>query len=205
MSTERLLDEQERAIVRALIRDPRDSDNAIGLKTGVNVRSVGRKRQRLEEEGILSYYTHVDLSERGTGQFPIRHLYIITFRNGITHGGLVADIQKEPFVRSVFTEVIFESHIAEIDGKLAMLLFIDGASEKDIVETVQGQLVPSLLKNHGENSIEDVRTIRVLSPVRMLRNYILPVNVRNGYLKPDWPDEAIYMGKPAPETQEEPS
>jgi DNA-binding Lrp family transcriptional regulator len=205
MSTERLLDEQERAIVRALIRDPRDSDNAIGLKTGVNVRSVGRKRQRLEEEGILSYFTHVDLSERGTGQFPVRHLYIITFRNGITHGGLVADIQKEPFVRSVFTEVIFESHIAEIDGKLAMLLFIDGASEKDIVETVQGQLVPSLLKNHGENSIEDVRTIRVLSPVRMLRNYILPVNVRSGYLKPDWPDEAIYMGKPAPETQEEAS
>jgi len=205
MSTERLLDEQERAIVRALIRDPRDSDNAIGLKTGVNVRSVGRKRQRLEEEGILSYYTNVDLSERGTGQFPVRHLYIITFRNGITHGGLVADIQKEPFVRSVFTEVIFESHIAEIDGKLAMLLFIDGASEKDIVETVQGQLIPSLLKNHGENSVEDVRTIRVLSPVRMLRNYILPVNVRSGYLKPDWPDEAIYMGKPAPESHEEPA
>jgi DNA-binding Lrp family transcriptional regulator len=187
MSTERLLDDQERAIVRALIRDPRESDNAIGLKTGVNVRSVGRKRQRLEEEGILSYFTHVDLSERGTGQFPIRHLYIITFRNGITHSGLVADIQKEPFVRSVFTEVIFESHIAEIDGKLAMLLFIDGASEKDIVETVQGQLIPSLLKNHGENSVEDVRTIRVLSPV----------------LKPDWPDDAIYMGKPAPEPQDE--
>jgi DNA-binding Lrp family transcriptional regulator len=203
MSTERLLDEQERAIVRALIRDPRDSDNAIGLKTGVNVRSVGRKRQRLEEEGILSYYTHVDLSERGTGQFPVRHLYIITFRNGITHSGLIADIQKEPFVRSVFTEVIFESHIAEIDGKLAMLLFIDGASEKDIVETVQSQIIPSLLKNHGENSVEEMRTIRVLSPVRMLRNYILPVNVRGGYLKPDWPDEAIYMGKPAPETQEE--
>jgi DNA-binding Lrp family transcriptional regulator len=203
MSTERLLDDQERAIVRALIRDPRESDNAIGLKTGVNVRSVGRKRQRLEEEGILSYFTHVDLSERGTGQFPIRHLYIITFRNGITHSGLVADIQKEPFVRSVFTEVIFESHIAEIDGKLAMLLFIDGASEKDIVETVQGQLIPSLLKNHGENSVEDVRTIRVLSPVRMLRNYILPVNVRSGYLKSDWPDDAIYMGKPAPEPQDE--
>jgi DNA-binding Lrp family transcriptional regulator len=203
MSTERLLDEQERAIVRALIRDPRDSDNAIGLKTGVNVRSVGRKRQRLEEEGILSYFTHVDLSERGTGQFPVRHLYIITFRNGITHSGLVADIQKEPFVRSVFTEVIFESHIAEIDGKLAMLLFIDGASEKDIVETVQGQLIPSLIKNHGDNSVEEMRTIRVLSPIRMLRNYILPVNVRSGYLKPDWPDEAIYMGKPAPETQEE--
>lgn len=201
MSQERLLDEQERAIVRALIRDPRESDNAIGLKTGVNVRTVGRKRQRLEEEGILSYFTHLDLSGRGTGQFPTRHLYIIHFRNGITHSGLVADIQKEPFVRSIFTEVIFESHIAEIDGKLAMLLFIDGASEQDIVETVQGHLIPSLLKNHGENSIEEVKTVRVLSPVRMLRNYILPVNVQHGYLKPDWPDDAIYMGKPAPESE----
>jgi DNA-binding Lrp family transcriptional regulator len=202
MSSERLLDEQERAIVRALIRDPRESDNAIGHKTGVNVRSVGRKRQRLEEEGILSYFTHLDLSDRGTGEFPTRHLYIIKFRNGITHQGLTENIRKEPFVRSIFGEVIFESHIAEMDGKLAMLLFVDGASEKNIVETVQGQVIPNLLKNHGQDSIEEVRTIRVLSPVRMLRNYIVPVNMRNGYLKPDWPDDAIYMGKPAPEPNE---
>ena len=117
------------------------------------------------------------------------------FRNGITHSGLVADIQREPFVRSTFTEVIFESHIAEIDGKLAMLLFIDGASEKDIVETVQGSLIPSLLRNHGADSIEQVRTIRVLSPVRVLRNYIMPVNMQHGYLKPDWPDDGIYVGE----------
>jgi DNA-binding Lrp family transcriptional regulator len=203
MSTQRILDEQERTIVRALIRDPRESDNAIGQSTGFNVRTVGRKRQRLEEEGILSYFTHLDLSERGTGQFPTRHLYVIKFRNGITHAGLVADIRKEPFVRSVFTEVIFESHIAEIDGKLAMLLFIDGASEKDIVETVQSQIVPSLLKNHGPDCIEEMSTIRVLSPVRMMRNYILPVNMKAGYLKPDWPGEAIYVGPAGPPGGEE--
>ena len=203
MSQERLLDETERAIVRALIRDPRQSDNAISQQAGVNIRTVARKRQRLEEEGILSYFTHLDLSERGTCQFPTRHLYTIKFCNGITHAGLLADIQKEPFVRSVFTEVIFESHIAEIDGKLAMLLFIDGASEKDIVETVQGQLIPSLIKNHGADCIEEVRTVRVLSPVRLMRNYILPVNMQKGYLKTDWPDEAIYVGKPAAEDFEE--
>jgi hypothetical protein len=194
MSTERILDEHERAIVRTLIRDPRASDNAVGVKTGVNVRTVSRKRQRMEEDGVLSYLTHLDLSTRGTGEFSTRHLYIIQFRNGITHSGLIADIQKEPFVRSIFTEVIFESHIAEIDGKLAMLLFIDGESERAIVETVQSHLIPSLLKNHGDDSIEQVKTIRVLSPIRMLRNYILPVNMHAGYLKPDWPDEAIYVG-----------
>jgi len=188
------LDEQERLIVRHLIRDPRESDNGIGEATGVNVRTVGRKRQRLEQAGILSYFTHLDLSARGTGQFGARHLYIIKFRIGVTYKQLLEDIQREPFVRSIFTEIIFESHIAEIDGKLAMLLFIDGADETNIVQTVQEQLIPSLLRNHGENSIEAVNTIRVLAPVRTMRNYIQPVNMHAGYIKKDWPDEAIYVG-----------
>jgi DNA-binding Lrp family transcriptional regulator len=195
------LDEQERLIVRHLIRDPRESDNGIGEVTGVNVRTVGRKRQRLEQAGILSYYTHLDLSSRGTGQFGARHLYIIKFRIGITYKQVLEDIQREPFVRSIFTEIIFESHIAEIDGKLAMLLFIDGANETEIVQTVQEQLIPSLLRNHGENSIEAVNTIRVLAPVRTVRNYIQPVNMQNGYIKKDWPDEAIYVGRPASEEE----
>ena len=193
------LDEQERLIVRHLIRDPRESDNGIGEATGVNVRTVGRKRQRLEQAGVLSYYTHLDLSSRGTGQFGARHLYIIKFRIGITYKQVLEDIQREPFVRSIFTEIIFESHIAEIDGKLAMLLFIDGANETDIVQTVQEQLIPSLLRNHGENSIEQVNTIRVLAPVRTVRNYIQPVNMKDGYIKKDWPDEAIYVGRLAAE------
>src|ERR1700712_1076350 len=152
------LDEQERLIVRHLIRDPRESDNGIGEATGVNVRTVGRKRQRLEQAGVLSYFTHLDLSSSGTGEYNTRHLYIIKFRIGVTYRQLLEDIKREPFVRSIFTEIIFESHIAEIDGKLAMLLFIDGASDTDIVQTVQGQLIPSLRKNHGPDSIVATQT-----------------------------------------------
>src|SRR4051812_13132569 len=189
------LDQQERLIVRQLIRDPRESDNGIGEATGVNVRTVGRKRQRLEQSGVLSYFTHLDLSASGTGEYNTRHLYIIKFRIGITYKQLLDDIKREPFVRSVFTEIIFESHIAEIDGKLAMLLFIDGASDTDIVQTVQERLIPSLLRNHGEGSIEEVNTVRILSPVRVMRNYVLPVNMESGYIRKDWPDDAIYVGK----------
>lgn len=191
----RELDEQERLIVRHLIRDPRASDNGIGEATGVNVRTVGRKRQKLEQAGVLSYFTHLDLAASGTGQFNTRHLYIIKFRIGVTYRQLVEDIKREPFVRSIFTEIIFESHIAEIDGKLAMLLFIDGASDTDIVQTVQERLIPSLQRNHGEDSIEEVSTIRILAPVRMMRNYILPLNMHEGYIRKDWPDDAIYVGK----------
>ena len=191
----RELDEQERLIVRHLIRDPRESDNGIGEATGVNVRTVGRKRQKLEQAGILSYFTHVDLTASGAGQFTARHLYIIKFRIGVTYNQMLEDIRREPFVRSVFTEVIFESHIAEIDGHVAMLLFIDGASDTDIVQTVQEKLIPSLQRNHGEDSIEEIQTIRVLAPVRAMRNYVLPVNMDAGYIRKDWPDDAIYVGK----------
>ena len=194
----RELNEQERLIVRQLIRDPRKSDNGVGEATGVNVRTVGRKRQRLEEEGVLSYHTHLDLTAAGTGQFGARHLYIIKFRIGVTPQGVLDDIRREPQVRSIFTEVIFESHVAEIDGHVALLLFIDGVSDADIVQTVQDKLIPSLLQNHGANSIEEVSTVRILSSVRMIRNYVLPVNMEAGYIREDWPDEAIYVGKEAP-------
>jgi len=191
----RELDEQERLIIRQLIRDPRESDNGIGESTGVNVRTVGRKRQRLEEDGVLSYHTQVNLTESGTGQFTARHVYIIKFRLGVTVQQVEDDIRREPFVRSIFTEMLFESHIAEIDGNVAMLLYIDGASDMDIVQTVQEKLIPSLLRNHGEGSIIEVSTIRLLKPVRVMRNYLPFVNMQAGYIRRDWPDEAIYVGK----------
>ena len=191
----REFDEQERLIVRQLVRDPRGSDNGIGEITGVNVRTVGRKRQRMEQEGILSYHTQVNLAKNGTGQFTARHVYVIKFRIGVTVKQISDDILREPFVRSIFTEIIFESHIAEIDGKVALLLFIDGASDTDIVQTVQEKLIPSLLRNHGENSIEEVSTIRLLAPVRVMRNYLPFVNMEHGYIRKDWPDEAIYVGQ----------
>ncbi len=191
----RPLDDQEKLIIRALVRDPRDSDNAIGLTTGVNIRTVSRKRQRLEEDGILSYFTHIDLSASGTGQFPVRQQYIIKFKLGVTLQRLLDDIRREPKVRSVFTESILESHIAEMDGHLAMVLIIEGESDQQLVQNVHENLIPSLRRNHGDDCIEEVQTIRLLAPVRVMRNYVMPVNMKNGYLVKDWPDEAIYVGK----------
>jgi hypothetical protein len=190
----RILDQQEKAIVRRLIRDPRESDNGVGELTGVNVRTVSRKRQRLEQEGILAYFANVDLSVNGAEQFNARHLYIIKFRVGITYKQLVDEIRMEPS-KTVFTERVYESHIAEIDGKVALLLYIDGDSDVDIVQRMHEEFIPSLLENHGKDSIEEISTIRLLSPVRVMRNYLPLANMRNGLLRPDWPDEAIYVGR----------
>jgi DNA-binding Lrp family transcriptional regulator len=190
----RILDQQEKAIVRRLIRDPRESDNGVGELTGVNVRTVSRKRQRLEQEGILAYFTNVDLSANGAEQFNARHLYIIKFSVGITYKQLVDEIRMEPS-RTVFTERVYESNIAEIDGKVALLLYVDGDSDVDIVQRMHEDFIPRLLENHGKDSIEEISTIRLLSPVRVMRNYLPLANMRNGLLVPDWPDEAIYVGR----------
>ena len=187
------LDEQERMIVRALIRDSRLSDNQIGKLTGVPTPTVRRKRKRLEAAGLLSYFCALDMQETGTGNFGARHLYVIKFRIGITLKQIVDEIKNEPNIRTIFTDLIYESHIAEIDGRIAIVMIIEGKHDADIVENVQGKIVPSLRKNHGPDSIEEISTIRLLSPIRIFHNYVPMVNMRHGILADDWPKDAIFV------------
>lgn len=186
-------DDQERAVIRALIRDPRMSDHAISEKIKVPSKTVARKRRKMEEEGILSYHTQVNMMEGGSGHFTTRHLYVIKFRLGVTKKQIVDEIKNEPNIKSVFTELIFESHIAEIDGHISLLMFIDGKDDSDVVESMQAKIIPSLRKNHGADSIEEIRTLRVLAPIRVMRNYIPMVNMDLGNIKENWPNDAIFV------------
>jgi DNA-binding Lrp family transcriptional regulator len=187
-------DDQERAILKSLIRDPRQSDNHISKITGVPTPSVRRKRKRLEDEGLLNYFAAIDMQETGTGTFGARHLYIIKFRIGVTTRQIVEEIKSEPNVRSVFTDLIYESHIAEMDGRVALVMIIEGKNDADIIENVQGKIVPSLRKNHGPDSIEEISTLRLLSPIRVFHNYVPLVNMDKGVLRGDWTDDAIFVG-----------
>lgn len=189
------LDEQEKLIARELVRHPRESDNRIAERTGVNARTVSRKRHRLEEEGILSYHTQIDLSIDGAGQYPSRHLYVVKFRIGFSYQRLVDEIQAEPAVRNVFGELIYESQIAEIDGRLALLLYVEGENDRQLVQAVQDKLIPNMLSNHGADAIEEISSIRILRPVRTLRNYLPFINMKGAFMRDDWPDEAIYVGR----------
>lgn len=190
----RVLDDQERLIVRALIRDPRLSDNQIGKLTGVPTPTVRRKRKKLEEDGLLNYFCALDMQETGTCHFGARHLYVIKFRIGITLKQVVDEIKNEPNIRSIFTDLIYESHIAEIEGRIALVMIIEGKNDADIVENVQGKIVPSLRKNHGPESIEEISTIRLLEPIRIFHNYVPMVNMRHGVLRDEWPKDAIFVG-----------
>lgn len=188
------LDEQEKSIARQLVRDPRASDKSISDSTGVQLRTVGRKRHKLEQSGLLRYWASVDLSETGTGEFIARHLYIIKFAIGVTFESVRNKVLAEPEIAGL-TNMVVESQIAEVDGKLALLFVIEGASDRDIVKNVDERLIPSLLRNHGANSIAEINTLRLLSPVRVLRNYLPMRNMKGSTMSPDWPDNAIYVGR----------
>ena len=190
----RPLDEQEKMIVKALVRDPRLSDLGISKQTGVPTPTVRRKRMKLEEEGLLSFFTALDMQETGTGTFSARHLYIIKFRIGVTVKQVLEEISEEPNVRSIFTDLIYESHIAEIDGRVALVMIIEGKNDADIIENVQGKIVPSLRKNHGPDSIEEISTVRLLQSIRIFHNYVPLVNMRHGVLREDWPVDGIFVG-----------
>ena len=134
----RELDPQELKIAKALIRSPRISDNRLGEENDLPIRSVSRKRARMERDGLLRYFAEVDMSVEGTGHFQCRHLYIIKFRIGVTERQIHEEVRTEPNVVTVFTRTIYESHIAEIDGQVALVMVVEGASETDIVDRMHG-------------------------------------------------------------------
>ena len=185
------LDEQETKIVAALIHNPRLSDNRLGDAHDIPVRTVSRKRARLEKEGLVRYYAELDTSGSGSGHYPCSHLYIIRFKVGITAGAVSEEIRNEPKVVTVFTRSIQESFIAELDGKVALVMVVMGTSDADIVRRVQEDIVPSLHKTHGEDAIEGISTIRLLERVRILRNYLPAVNVSDGRMNEDWSIDSI--------------
>ncbi len=189
------LDTQERSIVRALIRNPRFSDNRISSMTGIPVRTVSRKRTRLERRGTIKYYTGLDLQADGaSSSLKTQHMVIIKFKLGITRVQVVEEIRSEANVATVFSELIRDSFIAETDGHIALIMIVEGESDSDVADSVQGKIIPSLQKNHGESSIDELRTIRLLGTIRREHNYLPMVNMEEAVLREDWPDEAIFVG-----------
>ena len=80
-----------------------------------------------------------------------------------------------------------------MDGHIALVMVVEGESDSDVADNVQGKIIPSLQKNHGEDSIQELRTIRLLAPIRRLHNYLPMVNMEEGFIRQSWPDDAIFV------------
>ncbi len=187
------IDDKDRAIIRALIKDPTLSDNRISKLTQIPVKTVNRRRKDLEERNLISYHLNVNMGSSGTGRFNARHLYIVRFNLGFPQAKLIKEIVEERSVRTVFTDYIYESHIAEAAGHTALVLIMEGHSDDEINEAFNSRIIPSLKKNHGEDAILDVSTIRLSHAVRVFHNYIFPVNMEKGRMRKDWSYNSIFV------------
>ena len=178
-------------ITRALIRDPRLSDNAISDQTSVPPRTVTRKRKIMETQGLLHYFTSCSLN--AVTKDTECHIYLIRLRQGISARSVLRRMHHEPRLATVFTKYVSESHLVEIDRLTALLLFVNGSHANLVMDTFQQEIVPELLKRHGSDCIDHLTTMRLVSPLRLHHNYLPGINLTGAKLHADWPDEGLHV------------
>ena len=191
----RNLDESEKKIIRELIKNPRISDNQISKNTKVPVMSVNRKRKQLEKEGLLRYYAAVDNSESGTGAFKSKQLYIIKFKIGITRKEYIDKLEKDKKFLGFNASYISSSFIGEREGHLALVLILNAESDSSLVDGFSANLIPHLKSKLGEDCVQEIVTTKITNVMRVHHNYLPSLNMENGIIKKDWPDEYIFVNK----------
>lgn len=187
-----VFDENEVKIIKELIKDPRVSDNRIGQKTGIPVKTVNRKRKQLEKANVIHYYTHINHGLEGTKYFNSQQMFVVKFKHGITRL-LFLDRMKDEYHNAHFAKHIPFSYLGESGGRLNLILAIESLVDTDIIEILNADVVPLLKKRLGEDCIEKVENIVLTKTLRQHHNYFPLQNLENGKIKQDWPDEKIFV------------
>ncbi len=188
----REFDNQEQQIVRELIRNPRLSDNQVGLRTGIPVKTVNRKRKLLEEAGILNYAAYADHGAGGTGQLPARQLFVVEFKEGLTRRQLMDSAQKYVTRQANKKHLLF-SFVGERDGRLSMMLLLESGQHSDLLEIFNAEIVPQFNQIFGREAVHrtDVHTITHLNC--FFHNYLPAINMKQGIIKEDWSKDNIFV------------
>lgn len=190
------IDEQEEKIIRELIKDTRISDNQISKSTRVPVMTVNRKRKKLEQRGLIRYFTSLNTGEGGTGRFPAKELYIIKLRIGLTQNMFLTKLEKDNRVKAFHAEHIEFSFLGEKDGHLAIVMIVTAKTESALMEIFNGRLIPFFKENFGEDAVKEVITTNISKPIRLHHNYLPWGNIENARIKEDWSDDWIFVDKP---------
>lgn len=188
------LDEQEKLIVRELIKNPRTSDNKISKITGVPLKTVNRKRKLLEENDIISYYVDLKCWIDGTSVFNARQMFLIQFRHDITRQQFKDAIINPENIFSMPQMHILHSFLGEHDGHLTLVLLMESRHETDLLEIFNADIVPVFKSHFGDNCIQKTKVINITSPISLFHNYYPDINMDKGTIKDDWPDDKIFVG-----------
>jgi DNA-binding Lrp family transcriptional regulator len=189
----RVLDESERKIVRELIRNPRASDNQIAKITKVPIMTVNRKRKKLEKEKLIRYYTSIDKGEFGLHIFGSKKQYTIKFKIGITRKKYMEVMETDARWRTFNSHYISQAYLGEKDGRLALVLILDAKDDDHLVEEFNGKIVPFIYDKFGEGCIKEIATVNLTRLIRVHHNYMPYLNLEEGKIKKDWPDDMIFV------------
>jgi DNA-binding Lrp family transcriptional regulator len=181
----RELDKNEKIIVKELVKNSRISDNQIAKNTGLAVKSVNRKRKKLEEDNILFYFTHADNSLNGTGSFSAIQLYILDFKQGITRAKFIEKFTNTDFPTTLQKHCL-NSYLAESNGVLKLVLFIESYMDSDILEIFNADYLPKLELLFGKRCITNTSTLTINSTLQLCHNYFPSINMNNGKIKENW-------------------
>ncbi len=188
----REIDWQENKILTELVKNARISDNEISRRTRIPLKTVNRKRKKLEEEGLLYYFTYIDNSSSGTGLFRSRKLYIVKLKKGILRQKVI-EAMLETKDNNTFIKNIYEAHIGELDGHNALFFVIESSKEHDIVEIYNSEIVPTIERLLGD-CIESTQVLGITTPIRIMHNYLPLANMEKGTIKEDFPNDKVFVG-----------
>ncbi|MGM5482100.1 MAG: winged helix-turn-helix domain-containing protein [Nanobdellota archaeon] len=184
-------DNQDKAIIKELIVNPRLSDNKVSRITGIPVKTVNRKRKRLETNGVLNYFVHVENGPEGTGKFGAKAQFMVIFRQGITRQSFFENLNRVGF-SYLDIKHIKTANVGEYEGRLALILLIESRVQSDLLEVFNSEIFVKLQSMLGHDCVYKVNVVYVHTDLVNLHNYIKGYNISNGKIKEDWPADKIY-------------
>lgn len=187
------LDEQEKLIVKELIKNPRISDNQISKISGVPLKTVNRKRKILENIGVISYYTNLEYGKSGMDKFKARQMYIVQLRHDITRNLFMEKVINLNNLPSIKQRHVLHSFLGEHDGHLTIVFFLESLLETDILDIFNADLVPFLKSHFGNDCIQQTKVINITCSINLFHHYYPDLNMERGFIKKDWPNDRIFI------------
>lgn len=164
-----MLDRQEKAIIAALVKNPRISDNKLAAETGVPLKTVNRKRKLLEAAGLVRYLAIADHSSTGTGQFQGHALFSLKLRSGITRAhflGMFTDIFQQ-----VGKKHLTHCFLSEHGGNLVLFLYLESYKHEDLFDILNADIVPDFERQYGTGCVIQVDKFDSFLPIVLFTNY----------------------------------
>lgn len=187
-----ILDEHEKMLVRELIINPRLSDNRLSRITGIPLKTINRKRKRLEHLGVLNYHISLNNGPEGTEDFTSTVMHILRFKYGIFRKQFMDSFQHIP-VNIKDIQHIRYLWLGEQDGRLVVVMILESRQSVDILEIFNVEVLGKIRSAVGPDSVQETITIPITAELALLHNYAPARNMLHGKVRPDWPKDLVFV------------